>query len=63
MNEESRRFLIPFTPTDLATDPLPIKVYRNNISKDEVVGQAIHWTFEYLFQRLVIIFHYNLKLM
>ncbi|ODN01279.1 Protein phosphatase 1E [Orchesella cincta] len=48
---EARTFLENFQVTDIEKDPLPIKVLRNAITKEEINGQAIYWGFEYLDSR------------
>lgn len=48
---DARSFLENYVETDIEKDPLPIKVLRNAITTEEILGQAIHWGFEYLDQR------------
>lgn len=48
---DPRSFLESYQVTDIEKDPLPIKVLRNAITKEEIPGQAVHWSFEYLDQR------------
>ncbi|CAL8137280.1 unnamed protein product [Orchesella dallaii] len=48
---EARAFLENFQVTDIEKDPLPIKVLRNAITKEEILGQAVYWGFEYLDSR------------
>jgi len=46
-------FLMNYQSTDIKTDPLPIKVLRHSIRKDEILGQALHWSSEYLHQKYI----------
>jgi len=48
---EARNFLESFQVTDIERDPLPLKVLRNAITKEEILGQAGAWGFEYLDNR------------
>lgn len=48
---DARTFLENYQVTDIEKDPLPIKVLRNAITKEEIPGQAVHWGFDYLDQR------------
>ena len=49
-----RHFFETFQTTVNVNDPLPVKVGSHSIREDEVDGEIVDWTLQYLQQKYVV---------
>jgi len=50
-SKDIQEYLENYIATDLANDPVPIKVYKGSINEVELFGQSMQWAMEYLNSR------------